>query len=90
MDIELKLKESSLKSIENFLLEINYIRIATEMSGRMDDPESQAARVFVGGVNPDTEEQVLIERFSKHGNVKGIRTLLISFHIFYHEFFFYQ
>ena len=41
------------------------------MSGRMDDPENQAARVFVGGVTPDTEEQVLIERFSKHGNVKG-------------------
>ena len=42
------------------------------MSGRMDDPDNQAARVFVGGVTPDTEEQVLIERFSKHGNVKGI------------------
>ena len=61
-------------------------RIDTEMSGRMDDPESQAARVFVGGVNPDTEEQVLIERFSKHGNVKGIRSSLISCHIFGHEF----
>ena len=45
------------------------------MSGRFDDPESQAARVFVGGVNPDTEEQVLIERFSKHGNVKGINCI---------------
>ena len=45
------------------------------MSGRLDDPESQAARVFVGGVNPDTEEQVLIERFSKHGNVKGINCM---------------
>ena len=41
------------------------------MSGRMDDPENQAARVFVGGVAPDTEEQLLIERFSKYGNVKG-------------------
>ena len=87
MDIELKLQESSLKSIENFLLEINYIRIATEMSGRMDDPESQAARVFVGGVNPDTEEQVLIERFSKHGNVKGIRSLQICFHLLGNEFY---
>ena len=37
----------------------------------MDDPENQAARVFVGGVAPDTEEQLLIERFSKYGNVKG-------------------
>ena len=42
------------------------------MSGRMDDPENQAARVFVGGVAPDTEEQLLIERFSKYGNVKGM------------------
>ena len=41
------------------------------MSGRMDDPDNQASRVFVGGVNPDTQEQFLIERFSKHGNVKG-------------------
>ena len=38
----------------------------------MDDPENQAARVFVGGVAPDTEEQLLIERFSKYGNVKGM------------------
>ena len=38
----------------------------------MDDPENQAARVIVGGGNPDTEEQILIERFSKHGNAKGI------------------
>jgi hypothetical protein len=48
------------------------------MSGRMDDPDNQAARVFVGGVTPDIEEQVIIERFSKHGNVKGI-SLLFSF-----------
>ena len=48
------------------------------MSGRMDDPDNQAARVFVGGVTPDIEEQVLIERFSKHGNVKGI-IVLFSF-----------
>ena len=48
------------------------------MSGRFDDPESQAARVFVGGVNPDTEEQVLIQRFSKHGNVKGINSINFS------------
>ena len=45
----------------------------------MDDPESQAARVFVGGVNPDTEEQVLMERFSKHGNVKGKKLLMLYF-----------
>ena len=51
------------------------------MSGRMDDPESQAARVFVGGVNPDTEEQVLMERFSKHGNVKGKKLLIVCFSI---------
>ena len=47
----------------------------------MDDPESQAARVFVGGVNPDTEEQVLMERFSKHGNVKGKKLLILCFSI---------
>ena len=47
------------------------------MSGRIDDPESQAARVFVGGVNPDTEEQVLMERFSKHGNVKGKQSSIL-------------
>ena len=47
----------------------------------MDDPESQAARVFVGGVNPDTEEQVLMERFSKHGNVKGKKLLMLYFFI---------
>ena len=50
------------------------------MSGRMDDPESQAARVFVGGVNPDTEEQVLMERFSKHGNVKGKKLIMLNFY----------
>lgn len=90
MDIELKFQESSLKSIDEILVKIDYKTTDTEMSGRMDDPESQAARVFVGGVNPDTEEQVLIERFSKHGNVKGIRSSLIYFHNFGHEFFFYQ
>ena len=41
------------------------------MSGRMDDPENQAARVFVGGVNPNTPELILNERFSQYGNVKG-------------------
>jgi hypothetical protein len=44
----------------------------------MDDPDNQAARVFVGGVTPDIEEQVLIERFSKHGNVNGIIMIFSS------------
>ena len=47
MDIELKLQESSLKSIENFLQEINYIRIATEMSG-----SSRPVRAYPEGVIP--------------------------------------
>ena len=41
------------------------------MSGRMEDSDNQAARVFVGGVAANTGEQFLRERFSKHGNVNG-------------------
>ena len=49
------------------------------MSGRMDDPENQAARVFVGGVNPNTPELILNERFSQYGNVKGKVIFMYSY-----------
>ena len=42
---------------------------------RLDNSESQNARVFVGNVSPDTDSDLLLEHFKKHGNVIDVNVL---------------
>ena len=41
-------------------------------STNTSDPESEAARVFVGGVPPGADQDALEKMFEKHGKVKGV------------------
>jgi len=41
-------------------------------STNTSDPESEAARVFVGGVPPGADQDALEKMFEKHGKIKGV------------------
>ena len=41
-------------------------------STNTSDPESEAARVFVGGVPPGADQDGLEKMFEKHGKIKGV------------------
>ena len=46
------------------------------MSGvRLDAADNQNARIFVGNVAPNTDEDLLTEHFKKHGPIKGVVVL---------------
>ena len=42
---------------------------------RLDDPDNQAARIFVGNVSPETDPDKITEHFKKYGNVQGTNVL---------------
>jgi len=56
--------------------EIKKVLHFERMSGiRLDSADSQNARVFVGNVAPNTDQDLLLEHFKKHGKISGVVVL---------------